>query len=234
EIAGFVKENFSLSGRCPQDRGVLNIYGCNFAKGEKGCQAVAYLEKTLGISIAASDDITGKDGDWELEIGNAQNALTLNHYGYSLQEICGDGIDNDGDGYPDNFDSDCAGYAPWLCDEKLYQTIRIGDEFTGIYWLYEVEQNPVSMTQLFDLTTAGVGFHPGINTIAYNPVDGFIYGINMYPPYQLYRVNSLGEVQNLGNVTGDITLTSGAQQQNHAGAMADDGTYYVTGASEEL
>ncbi|MCP4091530.1 MAG: DUF4347 domain-containing protein, partial [Gammaproteobacteria bacterium] len=146
-------------------------------------------------------------------------------------EICNDGKDNDGDGYIDNFDPDCPNYAPILCDDKLYQSIRIG---STDYWLYEVETNPISMTPLFDLTAAGVGVHPGINSIAYNPVDGFIYGINMYPPYQLYRVNSAGEVQNLGNITGDITLTSGPQQQNQAGGMAADGTYYVTGSSEEL
>ncbi|MCP4277961.1 MAG: DUF4347 domain-containing protein, partial [Gammaproteobacteria bacterium] len=86
EIAGFVKENFSLSGRCPQDRGALNIYGCNFAKGEKGRQAVAYLEKTLGISIAASNNITGKDGDWNLEYGNTlASSIEIEDYHYNLQ-----------------------------------------------------------------------------------------------------------------------------------------------------
>ncbi|MCP3888069.1 MAG: DUF4347 domain-containing protein, partial [Desulfobulbaceae bacterium] len=80
----------------------LNIYGCNFAKGAKGREAVAYLEKTLGISIAASDDITGKDGDWELEIGNAQNALALNYYPYALVDTDGDGVEDPADLDDDN------------------------------------------------------------------------------------------------------------------------------------
>jgi len=42
----------------------LNIYGCNFAKDVKGKAAVSKLEIALGISIAASDDLTGYDGDW--------------------------------------------------------------------------------------------------------------------------------------------------------------------------
>lgn len=48
----------------------LLIYGCNFAQGEKGLEAVRYLENALKMKISASDDVTGKDGDWELEIGN--------------------------------------------------------------------------------------------------------------------------------------------------------------------
>jgi len=68
----------------------LNIYGCNFAQGEKGKLAVAYLERTLSISIAASDDITGMDGDWELEVGvHAQKeSFSKNaflNYPYNLQ-----------------------------------------------------------------------------------------------------------------------------------------------------
>jgi len=54
-----------------QDIRHLNIYGCHFAQGEKGKAAVKYLEATLGISVAASDDITGIEGDWDLEIGKA-------------------------------------------------------------------------------------------------------------------------------------------------------------------
>ncbi len=63
----------------------LNIYGCEFAKGEQGRKAVAYLEATLGLKVAASDDITGKDGDWELEVGHSFSSITVHDYAYSLQ-----------------------------------------------------------------------------------------------------------------------------------------------------
>lgn len=46
------------------------IYGCNFAKGEVGQQAVETLAKLTGADIAASDDDTGATdlgGDWDLE-----------------------------------------------------------------------------------------------------------------------------------------------------------------------
>ena len=65
----------------------LNIYGCEFAKGKIGKAAVRYLEESLGISIAASDDITGVSGDWNLEVGESQYSLAIVDYFYNLQ--CG-------------------------------------------------------------------------------------------------------------------------------------------------
>ena len=68
-----------------KDKSQLNIYGCEFAKGRKGKAAIAYLEAELDISIAASDDITGIDGDWELEVGHAVNQIKLMSYPHNLQ-----------------------------------------------------------------------------------------------------------------------------------------------------
>ncbi len=80
QIADWLQSNKLLTTKTQ-----LNIYGCEFAKGEKGRNAVRYLEKTLGICIAASDDITGVDGDWELEIGNSKNTVAIEEYAYNLQ-----------------------------------------------------------------------------------------------------------------------------------------------------
>ncbi|HKK63995.1 MAG TPA: DUF4347 domain-containing protein, partial [Bacteroidales bacterium] len=70
-IATFLKKTFPIEEMSAGDRS-LNIYGCSFAQGEVGRQAVNYLEKELSISIAASTNITGKEGDWVLEIGNKE------------------------------------------------------------------------------------------------------------------------------------------------------------------
>ncbi|RZN82536.1 MAG: DUF4347 domain-containing protein, partial [Winogradskyella sp.] len=95
----------------------LNIYGCNFAQGEKGKAAVAYLEQELAIAIAASTNITGKDGDWVLEYNTAVTSsgvemqqLTVDSqkfkaYSYSLQ-CTGPPGDCDGDTVPDATDED--------------------------------------------------------------------------------------------------------------------------------
>ena len=69
----------------------INIYGCEFAKGEKGMQAIAYIEKALGVSIAASNNITGKDGDWTLEVGQVLTAITVSNYQGNLQNLVNNG-----------------------------------------------------------------------------------------------------------------------------------------------
>ena len=44
----------------------INIYGCEFAKGLKGLSAVTYIENKLGVSLSASNNLTGKViGNWK-------------------------------------------------------------------------------------------------------------------------------------------------------------------------
>ena len=46
------------------------VYGCNFAAGEKGAEAVMLLAGLTGADVAASEDLTGaarQGGDWDLE-----------------------------------------------------------------------------------------------------------------------------------------------------------------------
>ncbi len=63
----------------------LNIYGCEFAKGKKGRTALKTLKELLDISISASDDITGKDGDWDLEVGKEFQLEGMRSYDHNLQ-----------------------------------------------------------------------------------------------------------------------------------------------------
>ena len=74
-LAEWIKNNNLVSNKQQ-----LNIYGCNFARGPNGQQAVKYLESTLDVQIAASDDITGIDGDWDLEIGKSEEVIKLTHF----------------------------------------------------------------------------------------------------------------------------------------------------------
>ncbi|TXB60633.1 DUF4347 domain-containing protein [Phaeodactylibacter luteus] len=88
----------------------LHIYGCNFAQGPKGQAAVAYLEKELGIAVAASTNVTGAEGDWVLEVNPQAFTLsplpfTLKDYPHSLQ-CTGPAGDCDGDGVLDIDDLD--------------------------------------------------------------------------------------------------------------------------------
>ncbi|WP_335964282.1 DUF4347 domain-containing protein [Galbibacter sp. PAP.153] len=63
----------------------INIYGCEFAKGPKGREALKYLENKLNVSVAASINLTGKDGDWELEAGENPYVWSFLNYNYNLQ-----------------------------------------------------------------------------------------------------------------------------------------------------
>ena len=91
----------------------LKIYGCNFAKGEKEKQAVSYLEAALGVAVAASDDITGIDGDWDLEVGSSNTSMCVENYMFNLQDFDGDGVndcddlDDDNDGILDVNERNC-------------------------------------------------------------------------------------------------------------------------------
>ena len=48
-------------------KGDILFYGCNIAANEKGENLIKRISKITKADIAASDDITGKGGDWQLE-----------------------------------------------------------------------------------------------------------------------------------------------------------------------
>ncbi|CAG5010599.1 hypothetical protein DYBT9275_04770 [Dyadobacter sp. CECT 9275] len=92
----------------------VNIYGCEFGKGAAGQAAVSYLSKVLGVLVSASDDLSGKDGDWDLEVGTYVSVKGLEGFSGNLQcagtvggtldsdDFDGDGICNDTDIDDDN------------------------------------------------------------------------------------------------------------------------------------
>jgi hypothetical protein len=96
----------------------LNIYGCSFAQGAAGVKAMAYLQQKLHLSIAASSNITGAEGDWILEVGKPIASLHQTQYRYNLQALDTADFDNDGiknwrdldddnDGVKDDLESTC-------------------------------------------------------------------------------------------------------------------------------
>ncbi|QDH77668.1 DUF4347 domain-containing protein [Echinicola soli] len=116
----------------------LHIYGCEFAKGNIGTEAVEYIGNKLGIKVAASEDITGKDGDWDLEVGIASGRFLFPGYHHNLQQtgstddLDGDGIndradvDDDNDGIPDMQEGACPdGLAPHSAFTSLSQIRNI-------------------------------------------------------------------------------------------------------------
>ncbi len=96
----------------PSEVNQLYIYGCEFARNQEGKEAVKYLENQLGMRISASDDITGVDGDWEMEIGTTYGTVSLTDFLSNLQSCSGlkggmkPGDDFDGDGVCNDLDYD--------------------------------------------------------------------------------------------------------------------------------
>jgi uncharacterized repeat protein (TIGR01451 family) len=79
-IATFLTKEIGLLSR---EFEAINIYGCDFGFGEEGKEAIAYLEKIVGKQIYASTNLTGLNGDWDLEIGGY--SFPVMNYKHSLQ-----------------------------------------------------------------------------------------------------------------------------------------------------
>ncbi|WP_027359074.1 DUF4347 domain-containing protein [Desulforegula conservatrix] len=61
-------DDLSKIGGLLSEEGDILIYSCGFGAGDKGAALVGTLAAMTGADVAASDDRTGKGGDWDLEI----------------------------------------------------------------------------------------------------------------------------------------------------------------------
>ena len=60
--------SLAIIGQSLTASGDVLLYGCEIASDEKGQTLVEQLASATSADIAASDDITGTSGDWELEV----------------------------------------------------------------------------------------------------------------------------------------------------------------------
>lgn len=135
----------------------VNIYGCEFAKGKDGKAAVKYIEKHMGISVSASTNITGKDGDWILEYNPyGHESIVIQNYNGNLQ--CA----NFGTGPSQDYD----------CDGVI-NSIDIDDDNDGIR---DVDECTQSLTFSNNYTGSG-----DIWTTSY-PLGGTV-GVNLNTAY---------------------------------------------------
>lgn len=143
EISQFLKERLGTAKN-------LHIYGCEFAKGKKGKAAVAYLQQTLGVEIAASTNNTGQHGDWVLEMQTKNQTaknLSFPALNISLQDTDNDGvddavdIDDDNDGVIDTVECDFSNialnksaYAQSVRNDRSPNLAVDGDTSVTNYW----------------------------------------------------------------------------------------------------
>ncbi len=112
----------------------------------------------------------------------------------NAQEICDNGIDDDGDGLVDCADPDCEGDSncndTFACSSDLYQvtsgTLKVLDPSTGTY--------------------TSIGTDVSYNGTGYNVQDGYIYGILGGNP-DLVRINNQGQMTVIGPISNFTGLT---------------------------
>jgi VCBS repeat-containing protein/autotransporter-associated beta strand protein len=82
-----VAANFTTLGQALTPNGDLLLYGCSVASDDAGLGFLTALATTTGADIAASNDTTGKGGDWILEstVGTIDtSSLTISSYEHPL------------------------------------------------------------------------------------------------------------------------------------------------------
>lgn len=74
--------------------GDILVYACDLASGDAGAALVARLADLTGADVAASSNVTGMNGDWNLEIATGSiadravlDASALQQYGHSLATL---------------------------------------------------------------------------------------------------------------------------------------------------
>ncbi|WP_346238919.1 DUF4347 domain-containing protein [Niabella insulamsoli] len=107
----------------------VRIYGCAFGKGAVGREAVAMLSNGLGVAVSASDNLTGENGDWLLEVGEFFDRIKLSDFKGNLQVIGGyePNDDFDGDGVINSADDDDDNDGILDLQEGCIQSLYYGD-----------------------------------------------------------------------------------------------------------
>lgn len=77
QVLADYSDTLSAIGNSLNATGDVLLYGCNVAAGEKGAIFIDQLAQFIGADVAASNDITGYIGDWDLEIQSGQIDSTV-------------------------------------------------------------------------------------------------------------------------------------------------------------
>ena len=104
-----------LKNTLTEDGDIL-LYGCNIAAGEEGEAFIEELAELTAADIAASDDITGAGGDWELEVNTGSieaDVVEADEYAFQLNNspTAADNVVTVGQGNSYTFDASDFGFA---------------------------------------------------------------------------------------------------------------------------
>ena len=137
----------------------------------------------------------------------------------NAQEICNNGIDDDGDGYIDCGDTECYGVSNCLdaftCTSALYQVIS-----------KDLKQFDVASSSYTTIGSASSNY----NGAGFNVQDGYLYGIKKNTStYNLWRINNTGQETDLGTISNFGGI-------NYVGDFDENGNLYTysSGSSPKL
>ncbi|MGZ8191156.1 MAG: DUF4347 domain-containing protein [Methylococcaceae bacterium] len=83
-------KQLAVIGNALAENGDVLLYGCEVAKGAKGRAFIDQLGGLIGADIAASTDVTGVTGNWQLEAATgpietpAMNTVAMKNYSHTL------------------------------------------------------------------------------------------------------------------------------------------------------
>ncbi|MEL6814875.1 MAG: DUF4347 domain-containing protein, partial [Cyanobacteria bacterium J06598_3] len=105
------------------DQADVMLYGCNLASGDNGLALLSRISDLTGADVAASNDLTGQGGDWDLEVavGSIEAAVALTQTAQATYEGTL-ALLNNGD-----FEQDLNGWSPFTGTE----TVSTVESFSG-------------------------------------------------------------------------------------------------------
>ncbi len=115
---------------------------------------------------------------------------------------------------------------PLPCDGAIYLSQDDGSGGTDLMEL-DVSSTPFTSTMIGN-------YSPRFNATAYNPVDGFIYGITIAAPRHLILMGDQGETIDLGEIADSVGVTWPTTSSLWSGSFDVNGNYYTNNDSDTL
>ncbi len=171
-------------GQCLTEDGDILFYGCNVASTDGGKTLISKISEVTKADIAASDDVTGKGGDWDLEkkigIVETQNVKVVDYKHYLANGVASvSGYMEEGHA-ADNFNTQDVGSGG-------YQSSG-----TGYFVVTRERANASNGTITLDKDDDG-NSNVSLNTDTY-PVDVYLVFMNDTENDKIDRVNQIGSI----------------------------------------
>ena len=170
-------DNLRVIGSALSNEGDILFYGCNLAQDEKGKLLIQQIGNITQADIAASDDVTGQGGDWELEYkyGIVQTSnVRVAEYQSSLYQS---GISSISWNVEENTGNDFrTGASSTYSSSKDYVVALERENVTnaGTLYFYKAAQSGFDENENNYTTTAPSGAQTAFTVNSSNPVNSYL------------------------------------------------------------